>query len=343
MKKLIFAFSFLLSFSTLLMAAGTTLGAGDMLRITVYGNPDLTTEARVTSDNSINFPLIGEINVTGKSVSQAEKIIANELEKQGFLHDPQVNIVVTEFLSNQVSILGNVVEPKRIPMHTSVTLTDILALAGGIDQLGSDTISIISKNSDQANRNKLNLGDILSGNKPDVMISPGDIIYVHGLQVSVLGAVNNPGKYPLSDEARTVSDFIALAGGIAANGSDEVTVTRRGVDNKEEQFVINLEQMFTGQQPANNMELREDDVVYIPREPKFYIYGEVNNSGAYRFEKGMTIFQALAMGGGLSPRGTERGITIKRKNADGVIEVHEIDASTIIKENDVIYVQEALF
>jgi len=341
MKKIIFAF--VMSFTTLVCAADNPLGAGDMLSISVYGNTDLQTDTRVTSEDTINFPLIGEVSVANKTVPEAEKIIARELEDQGFLRKPQVNIVVTQFLSQQISILGNVAEPKRIPLHRAVTLTDALALAGGITQLGSDSISIISKNNKKSNRNKLSLQNILNGNKPDVMVSPGDIIYVHGLQVAVLGAVNNPGKYPLSDEATTVSDFIALAGGISPIGSDEITVTTSQSNKQQKKFVLNLKEMFTGESPLQNMALHEGDVIYVPREAKFYIYGEVNNSGSYRLEKGMTIFQALATGGGLTARGTERGITIKRKNANGDLESVDVDVSTIIKADDVIYVKEALF
>lgn len=341
MKKLLFIL--LLSLSTLLSAADNPLGAGDMLRITVYDNPDLTTETRVTSDNTINFPLIGEVDITGQSVPEVEKLIASELESQGFLRQPQVNILVTEFLSQQVSILGNVTEPKRIPLHRNVTLTDVLAMAGGITQLGSDTVSIISNNKTNPGKEKLSLTEILNGQRADVMVSPGDIIYVHGLQVSVLGAVNSPGKFPITDESSTVADFIALAGGISSIGSDEVTVTRSGIDQQEQHTVININEMFTGENASQNMALQEGDVIYVPREPKFYIYGEVNESGAYRYEKNMTVFQALAIGGGLSPRGTENGLTLKRKNAQGEFETHEVTGTTAIQKDDVIYVKEALF
>ncbi len=342
MKTLIM--TFLLCLSTQLLAANP-LGAGDMLRITVYDNPDLTTETRVTSDDTINFPLIGEVSVAGKSVPEAERMIASELGKQGFLRNPQVNILVTEFLSQQVSILGNVTEPKRIPLHREVSLTDALALAGGITQLGSDSVSIISRGSGSASKKKLNLTEILNGKRADVMVSPGDIIYVHGLQVSVLGAVNNPGKYPITDEATTVSDFIALAGGISSTGSDEVTLTssQPGAEEEEEKYVINLNEMFTGQNAGQNLAVREGDVIYVPREPKFYIYGEVNSSGAYRYEKGMTVYQALAIGGGLSSRGTENGLTLKRKNADGKFVTQEVDGTATIQKDDVIYVREAFF
>ncbi|WP_297813141.1 SLBB domain-containing protein [uncultured Methylophaga sp.] len=341
MKKLIFVL--LLSMSTWLSAADNPLGAGDMLRITVYDNPDLTTETRVTSDDNINFPLIGVVNISGKSVPQVEKLIATQLESQGFLRKPQVNIVVTEFLSQQVSILGNVTAPKRIPLHSDMSLTDVLAMAGGITQLGSDTVSIISSKGDQPGKEKLSLSDILNGQQADVTVSPGDIIYVHGLQVSVLGAVNNPGKYPITEESSTVSDFIALAGGIASMGSDEVTVTRHQAEQQEKHTVINLNEMFTGENKLQNMALQEGDVIYVPREPKFYIYGEVNNSGAYRYENNMTVFQALAIGGGLSPRGSENGLTLKRKNAQGEFETHEVNGTTRIQKDDVIYVKEALF
>ena len=340
MKKLIFIL--MLCTSTLLSAADNPLGAGDMLRITVHDNPDLTTETRVTSDDTINFPLIGTIDITGKSVPQVEKLIAQQLESQGFLRKPQVNILVTEFLSQQVSILGNVTQPQRVPLHRDVTLTEVLAMAGGITQLGSDTVSIVSSKGDKPGKEKLNVTQIINGEREDVIVSPGDIIYVHGLQVSVLGAVNSPGKYPITDESVTVSDFIALAGGIASSGSDEVTVTTNRV-GEEKHKTIDLNAMFTGDRTAQNMLVEDGDVIYVPREPKFYIYGEVNNSGAYRYEKNMTVFQALAIGGGLSPRGTENGLTIKRKNAEGEFETHKVDGTTIINKDDVLYVKEALF
>jgi len=73
-----------------------------------------------------------------------------------------------------------------------------------------------------------------------------------------------------------------------------------------------------------------------------YVYGEVQKGGAYRVEPNMTVMQAIAMGGGITPRGTERGIKISRRDASGVKRV-DADLNTTVQADDVIYVKESLF
>jgi len=72
------------------------------------------------------------------------------------------------------------------------------------------------------------------------------------------------------------------------------------------------------------------------------VYGEVQKGGAYRVEPNMTVMQAIAMGGGITPRGTERGIKISRRDASGVKRV-DADLNTTVQADDVIYVKESLF
>ena len=90
------------------------LGAGDMVRITVYGSPDLTTETRVAANGGITFPLLGEVQVGGIAASEAEKIIAGRREQEGFVKQPQVNLVVLQFQSQMVSVLGDVYKPLEL-------------------------------------------------------------------------------------------------------------------------------------------------------------------------------------------------------------------------------------
>jgi len=75
----------------------------------------------------------------------------------------------------------------------------------------------------------------------------------------------------------------------------------------------------------------------------FYIYGEVQRPGAFRLEQNMTVVQALSMGGGITARGTQRGITILRRGADGTLQELEAEAADLVKKDDVIYVKESLF
>jgi len=157
----------------------------------------------------------------------------------------------------------------------------------------------------------------------------------------VLGQVLRPGRFPL-DGSRNLLDVLALAGGVAAEGGDQVTILRTA-DGKTTKQVVDLTDVIrSGDQPAN-LDLNGNDVVYIERAPRFYIYGEVQRPGIFRIERSMTVLQALAAGGGLTPRGTERGLRIKRRYATGKIEIIEAKYDDLVRADDVLYVRESLF
>lgn len=257
MKKLIFAW--LMIVAGMSQAADNPLGSGDMLHITVYGNPDMTTDTRVTAAGMISFPLVGDVKVGGISAPMAEQRIANLLENGRYIKRPQVNINVMQFVSQQASVLGEVHKPGRYPLDHPSTLTDLLAMAGGISPNGSDQVTVISLKSGRSSRQEYDLHNMFrKSGSPDVWVSSGDIIYV-------------------------------------------------------------------------------------PRAPVFYIYGEVQHPGVFRLEHDMIVAQALATGGGLTPRGTERGLLIKRRNARGVLETISVEATTPLLADDVLQVQESLF
>ena len=173
---------------------------------------------------------------------------------------------------------------------------------------------------------------------PEVTFS---IATVNSRQVSVLGNVAKPGRYPIDSVNRRVTDFVAAAGGTSATGADSVTVVqvRNGIETKTD---VDLEQMFRGAGLGGNMELQPGDTIYVHRAPMIYVYGEVNKAGAYRLEPHMTVMQAIALGGGINPRGTERGIQIHRKDGNGVKKIGARMTDTLAAD-DVIYVRESLF
>jgi len=236
------------------------LGPGDMLKISVYGNPDLAVETRVNDEGVISYPLVGEIKVGGLSPSAAERKIADLLESGGFLKKPHVNLLVTVMQSQQLSVLGQ---------------------------------------------------------------------------------VNKPGRFPV-DGKRSLTDILAMAGGLNADAADKVTLirTRDGKTSKES---IDLLAIVRSTDGANNPELLAGDVIYVERAPRFYIYGEVQKPGSYRLENDMNILQALSVGGGLSNRGTERGVRVKRRDTNGVLQVLDVKQDDMVRTDDVIYVKESFF
>ncbi|HEX8605346.1 MAG TPA: polysaccharide export protein EpsE [Pseudoduganella sp.] len=241
-------------------AADATLGAGDVVRISVYGSPDLNVETRIGQSGILTFPLVGQVQVGGLEIPAAERKIAGLLESGGFLRKPQVTILVTS-LSSQ--------------------------------------------------------------------------------QVSVLGLVNRPGRYPIEGK-RTVLDMLALAGGANLDGSDIVTLIRKrnGEVTKE---TLDIVDMLRSGELKRDVELSPDDILYVERAPRFYIYGEVQRPGAFKLERSMTVLQALAVGGGLTQRGTERGMRIKRRDADGKIQVIDAKHDDLLQTDDIVYVKESLF
>lgn len=319
------------------------LGAGDLVRIGVYGSPDLLTEARLSAAGSINFALIGEVVLGGLSPQLAEKQIADLLEKGGFVKKPQVNLVVLQFQSQFISVLGDVYKPGKYSLDRPSTLSDVLAMAGGTTPNGSDMITLIRNSDGKTTKQNYDLRDLV--NKADPASNPpllgDDIVYVNAREVSVLGQVNRPGKYSVASGVRTVIDFLSQAGGVSAGGADSIIViTKR--DGKTEKREIDIDQLYRKGDTSANFELADGDSIYVPRTSVFYIYGEVQRPGAFRLERNMNIAQALSTGGGLSPRGTERGIKIKR-NVDGKLKILDASSGDLLKPDDIVMVRESWF
>ena len=232
------------------------LGSGDTIKITVYNNPDLSLETRITETGTISFPLLGEVALGGMTASTAEKKIADVLETGGFVKQPQVNILVVQYQSKMVSILGSVFKPGRYSLDRAMSLTEVLAVAGGVTADGSDLITVIGK----AGKTEYDLRNI---------VRKGD------------------GSYSTN-----------ITGG---------------------------------------------ETVYVPRAPLFYIYGEAQRPGSYRIEREMTVMQALALGGGPTARGTQRGIQLHRRNANGEVDVLTPKLTDLIIQDDVLFIKESLF
>lgn len=237
------------------------LGAGDVIRISVFQNPDLTLESRVTEAGIVSYPLLGNVRLGGLTVTAAEKLIADGLRNGNFVKQPQVTLVVMQ---------------------------------------------------------------------------------VRGNQASVLGQVNRPGRYPIEVADMRLTDLLATAGGTAPGGADVVVVTGMR-DGKPWRYEVDLPLLFAPGGRDKDILIVNGDTMWVDRQPMVYIYGEVQRPGAMRLERDMTVLQALATGGGLTPRGTERGIRVHRKDADGRVSVIQPQMNDKVRDGDVVFVRESLF
>jgi len=161
-------------------------------------------------------------------------------------------------------------------------------------------------------------------------------------QVSVLGFVTRPGRYVLDGTAARLTDVLAMAGGLVAAASDKAVVTRnRG--RESETLNIDLASIIQQGDVSKDIEVRSGDSVFVPKAPVVYVYGEVTRGGAYRLESGMTVMQAISLAGGITPRGSERRVKLRRLGADGKWKETNAKPLDPVAADDVVYVRESLF
>jgi polysaccharide export outer membrane protein len=237
------------------------LGPGDIIRVTVFQNPDLTTEARVSERGMLTFPLLGSVSVGGKSTSAAEAEIAARLRDGGFVRQPQVNVLPIQIRGNQVSVLGQVNRPGRYPLETAnLRLTDMVATAGGISAGGADVVIFIGMRSNKQVRREIDLSSLFLGGETvnDIMMAAGDIIYVHRAPMFyIYGEVNRPGAFRL-ERNMSVMQGLASGGGTSARGTTRgLRIHRRMPDGSLKVVEPGLDDL-----------LKADDVIYV-RESLF--------------------------------------------------------------------------
>jgi polysaccharide export outer membrane protein len=161
-------------------------------------------------------------------------------------------------------------------------------------------------------------------------------------QVSVLGAVQHPGRYVVEANA-TVMDLLAQAGGVAENGARTALLLRRDRDGRIERIPMDLQGLTRASVPLPEQTLHGGDSVFVPVAEQFYVYGEVQAPNMYRLEPGMTLEQALSRSGGVTARGSRKRIEIRRRGADGNYETHAGELAELVRADDVIRVKERIF
>jgi polysaccharide export outer membrane protein len=158
----------------------------------------------------------------------------------------------------------------------------------------------------------------------------------------VLGQVARPGRFPLETANTKLTELLATAGGVTPAGADTLILT--GVrDGKPLRLEIDVPALLMKGQAQNDILVQGGDIIFVDRAPQFYIDGEVQRPGSYRLERDMTVRHALAQSGGISLRGTKRGLSIHRRDADGKIVMVEPELDALVQPDDIINVREAVF
>ncbi len=165
---------------------------------------------------------------------------------------------------------------------------------------------------------------------------------IRGSQVSVLGQVGRPGRFPLETASTRLSDMLANAGGTAPGGDDVVIVSGQRA-GKPFRKLVDLPALFLRERSEDDIVLQGGDVVYVHRAPVFYVYGEAQRPGSFRIERSMTVMQALALAGGPTARGSRDRLQLHRQQDDGGVKLITPQLNDLVLPNDVLYVRESLF
>ena len=157
------------------------IGAGDVLEINVWRNPELSTRIPVRPDGKITSPLIEDLVVIGKSPEAVAREIEGRLVK--FIRDPTVTVVVAQVVGNsqnQVRVVGQAARPAAIPYRQGMTLLDVMITVGGITEFAAGNRAVLIRQTEKNKQYGLRLRDLLKGGdvSANVEVLPGDVIMI---------------------------------------------------------------------------------------------------------------------------------------------------------------------
>ncbi|MFW6055053.1 MAG: polysaccharide biosynthesis/export family protein [Thermodesulfobacteriota bacterium] len=248
------------------------VGPEDVLQVDVFEEKDLSREAvKVTYEGLIHFPLIGRVKVAGLSTSEIEDLLAARLAHEQYLVDPHLSVSVREHLSREVLALGAVRNPGRYYLKGSETLLDLVSRSGGVDfSEGGHRVTIIREESGKESRKiaiNINLRRLLDGRDQfaNLRLRAGDVIFVPKAEkIYVMGQVQQPGDYVLTDKEITLVEAISMAGGFTRIAAPNRTKIIR-VENGEKSVIqVRVDDLTQDESSAQSLTLQPNDIIIIP-------------------------------------------------------------------------------
>jgi len=239
------------------------ISPGDSIHISVLDNPDLDQRARVTDAGEIPVQGIGNVKIANMSPADAASAIQDRFVSAHFLNHPQVSVVVDQYATQNVTVIGEVRQPGAYPLSTPRPILDVIALGGGLNEVADRNI-LVERHGDQSNPIPYTVSnDAGQAIREQVLVNPGDTIVVPkaGI-VYVLGDVNRPGGYTMTDNQSKISllEALSIAGGAAKTARLGHARLIRKVDHTETQ--ISLGDIQKGKQP--DFAMSPGDILYVP-------------------------------------------------------------------------------
>jgi len=256
------------------------IGPEDLLEISVFEDEKLNKTVRVSSQGNVSLPLLGIMRVKGLTSNEVEKEMRDLLAEK-YLNDPHVSVFIKEYRNQRISVMGAVEKPGAYEVTGQKTILDLLALAGGLKEDAGQLLFLIRPPplEDEAGRVKkdsddrtprtfvIDLDGLLARGELalNMPLIHGDVINIPvSGKIFVGGEVKSPGGFPLKGKRLTLSQAIALAGGLGPKAAGSGTRIFRYTGNGPGKEIrsANIYAIEKGQE--EDLQLKENDIVIVP-------------------------------------------------------------------------------
>lgn len=242
-------------------ARESVLSPGDLIAIHVFDQGDYMPEVRLTAQGTVLLPLIGTVQLSGLTLTQAEELIERHLVEAGIYRNPQVTIQLVQGPNQEAAVVGEM--HSVVPIIGSRRLLDVLAVAGGLPPTASHVITISRPG--VAKPIIVDLGtDPLRSELANIPIFPGDTIIISRIGVVyMVGNFKTPGTIPLTQYSPlTLMEATALSGGLAYQGKYSDVRLIRTVGDHRTVVKLDIQRILHGKDP--DPILQANDIVFIP-------------------------------------------------------------------------------
>ena len=308
------------------------VGPKDVLRVTIWGHEDLSRQVVVSADGSFQFPLVGDVQVSGLTPGDVETLLRNLLGKD-YLVNPQVSVSVQEYRSQRVFVLGEVEKAGTYAMTGPTTLLDVLSQAGGPGKSAGRQVVVVrvpmsdgpvTPGAAGSVTLRANLKRLLDGaTDENILLQSGDTVFIpKSTSFFVLGEVQRQGAYVIEKET-TALEAVTLAGGFTDRAAPAgARILRRKADGTQESIDVDL-----ADPKAREVQLAEGDTLLVPRGNTFFVSGEVRKPGAYQLERSTTAFGAVTLAGGFTEKAGQSQVKLIRRLPSGQEQTSVLDLS----------------
>jgi polysaccharide biosynthesis/export protein len=358
---------------------GYLLGAGDVIQVDIFDVPEYSGAYTIQADGNLNLPLVGLINVQGLTLPQASSALSQALAP--IVRRPIVTINLTTPRATKVSITGAITRPGVYTLEAFTSLTTALQQAGGVTPSADLNQIQVRRPESRFDGGEqvvaLNLQDLLQqGNlDQDLILRDGDQVFIptaqqldlndsqvlsnatfapdrtQPLRIAVVGEVNRPGPYTLTDKGTTgtaprVTNAIQEAGGITQQANvREIQVRRLNPNGAALTIAVNFWELLQGGDLNQDLPLQDGDTIVIPtatalapeeitrlsassfspNEITINVVGEVVNPGSIQVPPNTPLNQAILAAGGLNNRASTGSVQLLRLNPEGTVYQQAID------------------